>query len=105
MSSVEPLILVSDGGINRYLGSYSAVIGTCDQDNITPKGITHGDLISNSSFHSEALGMLSASSMVNSLLTYFEFPIHPEKKINLYKDNIGPVQRLEKHPKTAICSS
>jgi hypothetical protein len=89
--------MVSDGGLKRKSGSYGAVIGNRHIELIHNQGIAHGYYATNSSFRSEAYGMLSACTLLNEIVKYLSLHIPADKPLSIFTDNLGLVNRIRKH--------
>lgn len=93
--SASRILMVSDGGLNRHSGSYGVIIGDRHRELISNQGIAHGYYETNSSFRSEAYGMLCACVTLYEIVKYISVPVPPDKMLSIFTDNQGLVQRLQ----------
>ena len=91
------LTMVSDGGLKNGQGTYGVVIADPTSILIQNNGIAHGHPDINSSFRAESYGMLCGSHTIKSIVTYHKLSITPNKKLQIFSDNLGLITRINKH--------
>jgi hypothetical protein len=93
-STTSPIIIVSDGGVHNYEGTFGVVIS----DGIYPIVHNNGKLYSvdffESSFRSELYAMLAGLLTLEALCNEFGAICNTQRHIRLFSDNKRVVQRI-----------
>lgn len=103
----DKLYMASDGAYNEedQTGAFGVIIASQNEEFLTNQCTAPGAIQLHSSFRSELYGLLAGCILLNEVIQYCHLIIQPHHQLQIYIDNKGVVDRVNRHQRQDVALS